>query len=50
MRDVNSSILIEEGAKMTRPLSGRGKGSGMVILKIRGQWKLFPQSIFMLPI
>jgi hypothetical protein len=50
MRDVNSSIFSKEGVKTTRPLNGSGKGSGILILKIKGQWKLYPQSIFILPI
>jgi hypothetical protein len=40
MKDVNSSTFSEEGVKTTRPLNGRVKGSGMMILKIKGQWKL----------
>jgi len=40
MRDANSSIFSKEGIKTTRPLNGRDKGSGMIILEIKGQWKL----------
>ena len=40
MRDANSLIFSKEGVKTTRPLNGRDKVSGMIILKIIGQWKL----------
>jgi len=50
MEDVNSSIFSKEGVKTTRPLNGSGKGSGILILKIKGQWKIYPQSIFIFPI
>jgi len=49
MKYGNSSNLIKDGVETNLPLKGRAKFFNGHTLTIMGQWKEYPQSIFLLP-